>query len=240
MSKMLEGPWPPLVDRSAHRRMPCALFCGGVGSLVLGGIALGLIAHVRGPSGGVEGEVSPARVAGLAAASGDEAHPSAIHRHSMLGEPVPTPSHSGSGDRVDGAEPVAPAGVKLAMVAAETRAYRRVSMLGRPDQAPAPPPPPKPVAGPETRAAAEAETKASLSDNILVPADSWFAVAEPDAKDEASPVSTGAKFCARARSLGTAMTWARSPAEASTQAQESHKLVMLLHVSGNFENPGFT
>lgn len=42
------------------------------------------------------------------------------------------------------------------------------------------------------------------------------------------------------RKLSTALTWAESVQEASEQAEETDKLVFLIHVSGNFEMPGFT
>lgn len=42
------------------------------------------------------------------------------------------------------------------------------------------------------------------------------------------------------RKLNTALTWAESVAEASQQAVDEEKLVFLIHVSGNFEMPGFT
>jgi hypothetical protein len=42
------------------------------------------------------------------------------------------------------------------------------------------------------------------------------------------------------RSLGTALTWADSVDEAAQRAQDEGKLVFLIHVSGNFELPGFT
>lgn len=42
------------------------------------------------------------------------------------------------------------------------------------------------------------------------------------------------------RKLSTTLTWAESVQEASQQAEEEQKLVFLIHVSGNFEMPGFT
>ena len=45
---------------------------------------------------------------------------------------------------------------------------------------------------------------------------------------------------AQTRSLGTVLDWAETPAEAYREATESEKLVFLIHVSGNFEIPGFT
>lgn len=65
----------------------------------------------------------------------------------------------------------------------------------------------------------------------------WFALAEVTAND---PAESEPRVCAADRSLNTAVTWAKSPAEASEQALREGKLVFLIHVSGNFENPGFT
>jgi hypothetical protein len=45
---------------------------------------------------------------------------------------------------------------------------------------------------------------------------------------------------ASGRSLGTALAWADSPADAARTAAERNKLVYLIHVSGNFEIEGFT
>ena len=39
---------------------------------------------------------------------------------------------------------------------------------------------------------------------------------------------------------GTAVKFYKTPTEAATQAKKSEKLVMVLHVSGSFENPDFT
>lgn len=80
--------------------------------------------------------------------------------------------------------------------------------------------------------------------------------AAPAIAPQASPVSIEGKVptikplastqvCAPAekfkdRKLSTALTWAESVQEASQQAEEEQKLVFLIHVSGNFEMPGFT
>lgn len=40
--------------------------------------------------------------------------------------------------------------------------------------------------------------------------------------------------------LGTALNWADKPEDAYRIAAEQHKLVFLIHVSGNFEIPGYT
>jgi hypothetical protein len=39
---------------------------------------------------------------------------------------------------------------------------------------------------------------------------------------------------------GTSVTFFKTPSDAATQAKKDQKLVMVLHVSGNFENPDFT
>jgi len=39
---------------------------------------------------------------------------------------------------------------------------------------------------------------------------------------------------------GTTVHFFKSPSDAATQAKKDKKLVMVLHVSGNFENPDFT
>ena len=41
-------------------------------------------------------------------------------------------------------------------------------------------------------------------------------------------------------SHGTLLKWADTPADAYRMANEQHKLVFMIHVSGNFEIPGFT
>jgi len=40
--------------------------------------------------------------------------------------------------------------------------------------------------------------------------------------------------------FGTTVSFFKTPSEAATQAKKDQKLVMVLHVSGNFENPDFT
>jgi hypothetical protein len=58
--------------------------------------------------------------------------------------------------------------------------------------------------------------------------------------DEPAACGQTEQVCAVDRSLNTALTWARSPGDASEQARKEGKLVFLIHVSGNFEDPGFT
>ena len=40
--------------------------------------------------------------------------------------------------------------------------------------------------------------------------------------------------------FGTSVNFFKTPSEAATQAKKGEKLVMVLHVSGEFENPDFT
>ena len=46
--------------------------------------------------------------------------------------------------------------------------------------------------------------------------------------------------CDEMQSLGTVLKWADSPADAYQVAEQQDKLVFMIHVSGNFEIPGFT
>jgi hypothetical protein len=66
----------------------------------------------------------------------------------------------------------------------------------------------------------------------------WAALAAgaADARDE------GEASCGRCgeRSYGTAVVWEDSPSEAARRAKAEGKLVFVLHVSGNFEDPRFT
>jgi len=60
-------------------------------------------------------------------------------------------------------------------------------------------------------------------------------VPEPVADEPLSPVAEPA--CDR---FGTKIAFVRSPSVAFTRARQVHKLVLVLHVAGNFEDPGFT
>ena len=98
------------------------------------------------------------------------------------------------------------------------------------DRTPAP-------AAPERFVLREADPRSLLP--FVLPDKPSFALAdlqldEPPARVQAEQV------CAVDRSLNTALTWAKSPGAASEQARKERKLVFLIHVSGNFEDPGFT
>jgi hypothetical protein len=62
--------------------------------------------------------------------------------------------------------------------------------------------------------------------------------------DEVRP-ATGAKAppkteAATCGSFGTSVEFVDTPSEAATKAKKEEKLVFVLHVSGNFEDPRFT
>lgn len=57
---------------------------------------------------------------------------------------------------------------------------------------------------------------------------------------ETAPVCKDGTCKKPEKTLGTTLAWAESPAEAYRMAASQDKLVFLIHVSGNFEIPGFT
>jgi hypothetical protein len=64
--------------------------------------------------------------------------------------------------------------------------------------------------------------------------------AGPHISSLAPAACAGACPAAESRTLGTVLEWASSVEEAARQAREGGKLVFVIHVSGNFESPGFT
>ena len=54
------------------------------------------------------------------------------------------------------------------------------------------------------------------------------------------PPKAGDEEGAACSSHGTSVKFFDTPSEAATQAKKDQKLVFVLHVSGNFENPDFT
>lgn len=62
----------------------------------------------------------------------------------------------------------------------------------------------------------------------------------PTIKLPANTQVCGLEKKAADRKLNTALTWAESLSEANQRAEEEKKLLFLIHVSGNFEMPGFT
>jgi hypothetical protein len=102
----------------------------------------------------------------------------------------------------------------------------------------------------------EQSPAAGSSDPETAPATATTTAGAPAIISQTSPVSLEGKVptikllpstqvCAaekkfKDRKLSTALTWAESVQEASQQAEDEQKLVFLIHVSGNFEMPGFT
>lgn len=88
-----------------------------------------------------------------------------------------------------------------------------------------------------TRAASIADVLA-LAESTSVPL-SMSAAAGP--LSPTTPVECDSRDApAQGRSLGTAFDWEESVAAAETRAAREHKLMLILHVSGNFELPEFT
>jgi hypothetical protein len=73
-------------------------------------------------------------------------------------------------------------------------------------------------------------TALGLSAALLSPASAW-------AKDEAKPEAKSESGCG---GFGTSVEFFDTPSEAAKQAVKKEKLVFVLHVSGNFEDPRFT
>jgi hypothetical protein len=75
--------------------------------------------------------------------------------------------------------------------------------------------------------------------DVQVPRNSWFSTASATADCESGtckliPLKTAD------RKLNTALEWSATPELAVEQAAREGKLVFLIHVSGNFAQPGFT
>jgi hypothetical protein len=110
--------------------------------------------------------------------------------------------------------------------------------------APTPKDPPTEVAASVSRPAAPepfdlGESISRPSAPFIVPDKPWFALADLKV-DRPAACDQTRRVCAVDRSLNTALTWARSPKEAAARARANGKLVFLMQVSGNFEDPGFT
>jgi hypothetical protein len=79
----------------------------------------------------------------------------------------------------------------------------------------------------------------TLVANVRLREKSWFETAADEVRCESG-------LCARPptqptdRKLNTALVWSTSPEAAAEEARRDGKLVFLIHVSGNFAQPGFT
>jgi hypothetical protein len=76
-----------------------------------------------------------------------------------------------------------------------------------------------------------------ISAAVLQPASTWFEITA------AGACTTGTCPAAARpvdRKLNTSLTWSATPEAAAEKAQSEGKMVFLIHVSGNFAQPGFT
>lgn len=69
----------------------------------------------------------------------------------------------------------------------------------------------------------------------VIPSAAW----RPDATQSVAPLRSHAPR-GNEEKFGTAVDFLATPAEAAQQAKSASKLLFLLHVSGNFEDPQFT
>ena len=132
-------------------------------------------------------------------------------------------------------EPTGPAREPTGLLAQQKPAQQEIAVAARPESAPKHEPAAKPEPGEAPTALAAwrlPEPPASAARTKT----SWFAVAGANADSD----ETSAPVCSADRSLHTALVWSKSPEEASDLARREGKLVFVIHVSGNFEDPGFT
>jgi len=66
------------------------------------------------------------------------------------------------------------------------------------------------------------------------------AVPLPPVAKPVKPVPPPKKEATSCGDFGTTVEFADTPVEAAAKAKKEHKLVFVLHVSGNFEDPRFT
>ncbi|HLW67333.1 MAG TPA: hypothetical protein VKS79_18605 [Gemmataceae bacterium] len=92
---------------------------------------------------------------------------------------------------------------------------------------------PAAVAPAASNTCASRPAPAKPSDSMTVRFAKQGAPAWPAAAGQVGNASTGGMY-------GTSLTFAASPSAAEKQAAQQQKLVFLLHVSGDFDDPGFT
>jgi hypothetical protein len=77
-----------------------------------------------------------------------------------------------------------------------------------------------------------------VSAEVIRPVRAWFATATND--DECATGTCPAPVARLDRKLNTGLEWSATPQCAAQEAEREGKLVFLIHVSGNFAQPGFT
>ena len=108
----------------------------------------------------------------------------------------------------------------------------------RRDGAGEPVPQPEKAPPPQAVKAAGNDSRPPAAQAVRIPESSWFATIDRQAPFACSGQTNS--FFADDRSLRTELAWEKSPALAAKKARAEGKLVFLIHVSGNFEDPGFT
>jgi hypothetical protein len=81
--------------------------------------------------------------------------------------------------------------------------------------------------------------QATLVADVRLPGKSWFETAADEPNCESGLCAPVPKKSTD-RKLDTALVWNSSPEAAADEARRDGKLVFLIHVSGNFAQPGFT
>ena len=120
-------------------------------------------------------------------------------------------------------------------VSAASAAKRHIQLAKEAKADPTPPPPPVPAAAkvanqpPVPEPVEPPPILVPLAKNLV----QQVMVKEDSVCDTQSCKGSG-DFC------GTAVTFVPTPKLAAEEAAKQHKLVFVLHVSGNFEDPGFT
>ncbi len=77
-----------------------------------------------------------------------------------------------------------------------------------------------------------------ISAEVLKPTSTWFDIAGNDGACATGTCPSPVRNLDR--KLNTALNWSATPEAAAAQAHRDGKLVFLIHVSGNFAQPGFT
>lgn len=148
-----------------------------------------------------------------------------------LNSPTPSPAPVAVAPVLPGGPPAPPKQHVVAAAAAKPKA-KPVEANSPRDVSPPAGPAPAPLSAPPPEPKAAVEEPATPAPEVAV-------APKETAKPAADTSSTGT--CkATGDGFGTAVAFAASPTLAGEQAFKEHKLLFVLHVSGNFEDPGFT
>jgi hypothetical protein len=150
-----------------------------------------------------------------------------------------------------------PVAQKQAAVAANSKTSATVTTATKKDTTPPTPAAPTPVHAPTT--VTESNQDATAEQTSLIPdgpapvekidvaeiepfsaTDSFAKLVKDDACKQGGDSCTPGDGKGSGDFFGTAVTFLASPKIAGDEAVKDHKLLFVLHVSGNFEDPGFT